>query len=127
MNHVIIDKINGVIFITLEPPSPIEVEFKELPLPSLPAPVPLVEKQEPILVQKPYAYRDYPKPDEKLLAQGGYINTTQASAILGTTLNNMDYLAAQKRIPAYREEGSKWVLFLLDDVITYLKNRKLPQ
>jgi hypothetical protein len=122
MNHVIIDKIHGIIFITLEPPSPIEVEFKELPF--LPTEPPsLIENQLPLPAQRIYKRKGYPLPDPKIVAQGGYITSKQAASILALTQGQLDYLAATGKLNACRKNGH-CLCFLLDDIILYNKNNK---
>lgn len=119
MIHLIVDRRRGIIFISSEPPSPIDVHFDEVP-PLEPVKTP---EEPPVLTQKPFAYREYPVPDEKLLKKGFYVTTSIAAPILGVPTHQMQHLAAQKLIKAYRKEGTALLLFLLDDVVTYIKNK----
>src|SRR5574340_863585 len=125
MNHVIIDKVRGVIYITLEPPQPIEVEFKELPMPQDEIPSqPIVENQLPLSLNKTYKRKEHPQPDPKILAQGGYINSKVAARLLGISISALDHMAHDGRLPVYRKDDTARLLFLLDDIAVYLNKNK---
>jgi hypothetical protein len=101
-------------------------EFKELVAPEEAVQNPAIdEPQQPlILTQKPYVYKKYPFPDGKLLEKGCYINAGVVSSLIGITPSRMKYLVSKNFLKAYRTPGAAHLLFLLDDVVEYIKNKK---
>lgn len=117
MNHVIIDKINGIIIFKTVPPEPIDVEFRTIDADTL-------KPQEPVLTTKMPQLKKYPLPDKKLLEKGEYISSRQAALILGSDIDYIQHLALCDYIPAYRRAGSRNLLFLMTDVIDRLNKDK---
>lgn len=123
MHHIIIDKVLGTIYIKTVPPEPIEVEFKEIPLGETEI-NPLIEQQLPLIVQRTIKRKEYPAPDLKIIAQGGYLTSKQAALLMGISISALDHLASSGRIPVYRKSDSARLWFLLDDIAAYIKNIK---